>query len=99
MAMMPMEDQGPPDGQETGQGGAEQEGPQMSVQDAQKVIQQLKIPPDILPMLAAAIEALDDAGLIQEPGEQAPKSNPLDDAINAAKVTHGMMPAPPQPGR
>lgn len=69
----------------------------MPPEQAMQLVEDLGIPPDILPQLYAALEALEAAGML--PGNEqeapAPKGNPLDNAINEAKaqVMGGAQPA------
>lgn len=74
-----------------------QEAQGMPPEAAMQMIQELGIPPEVLPQLYQALEALSAAGMM--PGAEAqppaPQGNPLDNAINEAKaqVMGGAQPA------
>lgn len=69
----------------------------MPPEEAMQMVQDLGIPPEVLPQLYAALEALEAAGMLPGSDMQppAPKGNPLDAAINQAKakVMGGEQPA------
>ncbi len=71
------------------------EAPGMPPEAAMQMIEELGIPPDILPQLYAALEALEAACMMPGSEPPAPKGNPLDNAINDAKaqVMGGAQPA------
>ena len=69
--------------------GMEGGAPAMSPEAAMQMIQEMGIPPEMLPQLSMAIDVLEDAGML--PGGEmedmgGPKANPLDTAINDAKA-------------
>jgi hypothetical protein len=96
--MLEIQDGPPPD--QTGDGEGRPEGPPrddndqpgMDPQEAIAIIQKLGIPKEALPILAKAIDALQDAGVIPDAdAEQAPPQRPsIDDAFQAAVAKHGL---------
>lgn len=68
--------------------GAEGGAPTMAPEEAMQIIQELRIPQDMLPRLAMAIDALESAGMlpVDEPQEAVPARGALDTAIDAAKT-------------
>lgn len=66
------------------------QGPQMDPQEAMMVIQKLGIPKEALPILAQALDALEDAGVVPGAAEAPPKKQTIDDAYGAALKQHGM---------
>lgn len=77
--------------------GIEGGAPAMSPDEAMQIIQEMGIPPEMLPQLSMAIDVLEDAGMLPggEMGEMPPKGDPLDTAINdaTAQVMGGAKPA------